>query len=115
MPPSMRCSRIWRPRLYPLTKGWTLDLVEAVAGHKAAQDALLTDKPAYKRTMIRTAILLAHPVKASGQSDPQTHDATSHHIRMDLVRRHRGRKHGHVRYGDEVGHGLEAGPTGRPP
>jgi hypothetical protein len=49
---------------YPLAKGWTLDLVAAVANHKASQDALLTDREAYKRNMVRTAILLAHPVKA---------------------------------------------------
>jgi hypothetical protein len=48
---------------YPLAKGWILDLVGAVATHKAAQDALLTDREAYKRNMVRTAILLAHPVK----------------------------------------------------
>jgi hypothetical protein len=49
---------------YPLAKGWTLDLVAAIASHKASQDALLTDSEAYKRNMVRTAILLAHPVKA---------------------------------------------------
>jgi hypothetical protein len=49
---------------YPLAKGWTLALVAAVANHKASQDALLTDREAYKRNMVRTAILLAHPVKA---------------------------------------------------
>ncbi|WP_313900795.1 hypothetical protein [Methylobacterium sp. J-077] len=49
---------------YPLAKGWTLDLVAAVASYKASQDALLTDRDAYKRNMVRTAILLAHPVKA---------------------------------------------------
>ncbi|KAA0112907.1 hypothetical protein CIW48_30005 [Methylobacterium sp. P1-11] len=49
--------------VYRLTEGWKLDLVGAIAGRKAAQDALLTDKPAYKRNMVRTAILLAHPVK----------------------------------------------------
>jgi hypothetical protein len=49
---------------YPLAKGWTLDLVAAIAAHKASQDALLTDRGAYKRNMVRTAILLAHPVKA---------------------------------------------------
>jgi hypothetical protein len=49
---------------YPLANGWTLDLVAAVANHKASQDALLTDREAYKRNMVRTAILLAHPVKA---------------------------------------------------
>ncbi|MCJ2092275.1 hypothetical protein MKK67_07170 [Methylobacterium sp. J-072] len=48
---------------YPLAKGWTLDLVAAIASHKASQDALLTDRDAYKRNMVRTAILLAHPVK----------------------------------------------------
>ncbi|KNY21616.1 hypothetical protein [Methylobacterium sp. ARG-1] len=48
---------------YPLAKGWVLDLVAAVANHKASQDALLTDREAYKRNMVRTAILLAHPVK----------------------------------------------------
>jgi hypothetical protein len=44
-------------------KGWLLDLVAAVAGHKGSQDALLTDRGAYKRNMVRTAILLAHPMK----------------------------------------------------
>ena len=48
---------------YPLAKGWILDLVAAVANHKASQDALLTDREAHKRNMVRTAILLAHPVK----------------------------------------------------
>ncbi|MCB4803490.1 hypothetical protein QO001_000834 [Methylobacterium brachiatum] len=48
---------------YPLAKGWTLDLVAAIANHKASQDALLTDREPYKRNMVRTAILLAHPVK----------------------------------------------------
>lgn len=48
---------------YPLAKGWTLDLVSAIAAHKASQDALLTDREPYKRNMVRTAILLAHPVK----------------------------------------------------
>ncbi|MGU3403366.1 hypothetical protein [Methylobacterium brachiatum] len=48
---------------YPLAKGWTLDLVAAIAAHKASQDALLTDRESYKRNMVRTAILLAHPVK----------------------------------------------------
>jgi len=48
---------------YPLANGWTLDLVAAIAAHKASQDALLTDRDAYKRNMVRTAILLAHPVQ----------------------------------------------------
>ena len=49
--------------VYPLAKGWTLDLVAAIASHKAFQDALLTDRDAYKRNMVRTAILLSHPVQ----------------------------------------------------
>ena len=48
---------------YPLAKGWSLDLVAAIAAHKASQDALLTDREAYKRNMVRTAILLAHPTR----------------------------------------------------
>ena len=48
---------------YPLAKGWMLDLVAAIASHKASQEALLTDRDAYKRNMVHTAILLAHPVK----------------------------------------------------
>ena len=48
---------------YPLAKGWRLDLVAALAEHEASQDALRTDREAYKRNMVRTAILLAHPVK----------------------------------------------------
>ena len=48
---------------YPLTKGWTLDLVAAIAAHQASQDALKTDRDAYRRNMVRTAILLAHPVR----------------------------------------------------
>jgi hypothetical protein len=49
---------------YLLAEGWILDLVAAVANHKGSQDALLTDRDAYKRNMVRTAILLTHPVKA---------------------------------------------------
>ncbi|QEE40704.1 MULTISPECIES: hypothetical protein [unclassified Methylobacterium] len=49
--------------VYPLAKGWTLDLVAAITSHKASQDALLTDEDAYKRNMVRTAVILAHPVK----------------------------------------------------
>ncbi|MGH1573971.1 hypothetical protein ACRAWG_29140 [Methylobacterium sp. P31] len=44
-------------------RAWKLDLIGAIAAHKAAQDALLTDGEAYERNMVRTAILLAHPVK----------------------------------------------------
>ncbi|MBP2495361.1 hypothetical protein ABID82_002306 [Methylobacterium sp. PvP062] len=48
---------------YPLAKGWTLDLVETLRTNTRAVEALTTDKPAWKRNMVRTAILLAHPVK----------------------------------------------------
>ena len=48
---------------YPLAKGWTLDLVETIRTNERAAEALKTDKAAWKRNMIRTAILLAHPVK----------------------------------------------------
>jgi hypothetical protein len=49
---------------YPLAKGWTLDLVETLPTNTQAAEALTTDKPAWKRNMVRTALLLAHPVKA---------------------------------------------------
>ncbi|MDH2313178.1 hypothetical protein [Methylobacterium brachiatum] len=49
---------------YPLAKGWTLDLVETIRTNERAAEALKTDKSAWKRNMVRTAILLAHPVKA---------------------------------------------------
>ncbi|MGU3404070.1 hypothetical protein [Methylobacterium brachiatum] len=48
---------------YPLAKGWTLDLVETLRTNTGAAEALTTDKPAWKRNIVRTAILLAHPVK----------------------------------------------------
>jgi len=48
---------------YPLAKGWTLDLVETLRTNERAAEALKTDNPAWKRNMVRTAILLAHPVK----------------------------------------------------
>ena len=48
---------------YPLAKGWTLDLVETLRTNERAAEALKTDKTAWKRNMVRTAILLAHPVK----------------------------------------------------
>ncbi|MGU3668211.1 hypothetical protein ACLBX9_28835 [Methylobacterium sp. A49B] len=48
---------------YPLAKGWTLDLVEVLETNERAAQALETDKSAWKRNMIRTAVLLAHPVK----------------------------------------------------
>ncbi|MEE7449443.1 hypothetical protein MRF4_17410 [Methylobacterium radiotolerans] len=48
---------------YPLAKGWTLHLVETLRTNARAAEALTTDKPAWKRNMVRTAILLAYPVK----------------------------------------------------
>ena len=48
---------------YPLAKGWTLDLVETIRTNERAAEALKTDKAAWKRNMVRTAILLAHPVR----------------------------------------------------
>jgi len=48
---------------YPLAKGWTLDLVEMLSTNERASEALKTDKAAWKRNMVRTAILLAHAVK----------------------------------------------------
>ncbi|WP_457104356.1 hypothetical protein [Methylobacterium sp. P5_C11] len=47
----------------PLAKGWTLDLVETLRTNERAAEALTTNKSAWKRNMVRTAILLAHPVK----------------------------------------------------
>lgn len=43
---------------YPLAKGWTLDLVETLRTNTRAAEALTTDKAAWKRNMVRTAILL---------------------------------------------------------
>ncbi|MEE7447571.1 hypothetical protein MRF4_06945 [Methylobacterium radiotolerans] len=48
---------------YPLAKGWTFDLLETLRTNTRAAEALTTDKTAWKRNMIRTAFLLAHPVK----------------------------------------------------
>jgi hypothetical protein len=48
---------------YPLAKGWIHDLVETLRTNERAAEALKTDKAAWKRNMVRTAILLAHPVK----------------------------------------------------
>ena len=48
---------------YPLAKGWTLDFVETMRTNTRAAEALTADKPAWKRNMVRTAILLAHPMK----------------------------------------------------
>ena len=46
-----------------LAKGWTLDFVETMRTNTRAAEALTADKPAWKRNMVRTAILLAHPMK----------------------------------------------------
>ncbi len=48
---------------YPLVKGWTLDLAETLRTNTCAAEALITVKPAWKSDMVRTAILLAHPMK----------------------------------------------------
>ncbi|WP_426313821.1 hypothetical protein ACN9MF_20105 [Methylobacterium fujisawaense] len=48
---------------YPFAKGWTLDLAETLRTNTHAAEALTTDMPAWKRNMVRTAILLAHPAK----------------------------------------------------
>ena len=48
---------------YPLAKGLTLDLVDMLRTNERATEALKTDKAAWKRNMVRTAVLLAHPVK----------------------------------------------------
>ncbi|WP_244492234.1 hypothetical protein [Methylobacterium sp. Leaf361] len=48
---------------YPLARDWVLDLVETLRTNTRAAEALTTDKLAWKRNMVRTAILLAHPAK----------------------------------------------------
>jgi hypothetical protein len=48
---------------YPLAKVWTLDPVGMLCTNERAAEALKTDKPAWKRNRVRTAVLLAHPVK----------------------------------------------------
>ena len=48
---------------YPLAKGWTLDLIEMLRTNMRAAEAPTTDKLAWKRNIVRAAILLAHPVK----------------------------------------------------
>ena len=48
---------------YPLAKGCTLDLVETIRTNEHAAEALKTDKATWKRNMVRTSLLLAHPVK----------------------------------------------------
>lgn len=48
---------------YPFTKGCVLDLIETLGTNTRAAEALTGDKPVWKRILIRTAILRAHPVK----------------------------------------------------
>ena len=48
---------------YRLARGWPLELVETLGTNNCAAEALTTDRPVWKRNMVRTAILLAHPVK----------------------------------------------------
>nr|WP_244435445.1 hypothetical protein [Methylobacterium sp. B34] len=55
---------------YPLAKTWTLDLVETLRTNSRAAEALTIDRPAWKRNMVRTAILLAHPVKGRATTTP---------------------------------------------
>ena len=49
---------------YPLTGGWRLSLKKAVLADERAAEAVRTSQEIWKRNMVRTAILLAHPVKA---------------------------------------------------
>ena len=61
----MPCSRIPLPRRTRWRRaGSFLYLVADVASHKGSQDSLFADRDAYKGSMVRTAILLAHPVEA---------------------------------------------------
>ncbi|MGU3417015.1 hypothetical protein [Methylobacterium sp. D54C] len=48
---------------YPLAKGWTLDLIEMLRTNTRATEPLTTDMPVWKRTMVRSAVLLTHAVK----------------------------------------------------
>ena len=62
------CYILWTaPSLQLIKKSvlnsWILDLVATTRTNERAAEALKTDKAAWKRNMIRTAILLAHPVK----------------------------------------------------
>ncbi len=63
---------------FPLAKGWTLDLVETLRTNTRAAEALTTDKPAWKRNMVRTAILLAI----------RSRDHTADGTRVNLLRHH---------------------------
>ncbi|MGT2486097.1 hypothetical protein [Methylobacterium oryzae] len=47
---------------YLLAKGRTLDLVETPDTNTRAVEALTTDKPAWKRNMVQTAILLSNSI-----------------------------------------------------
>lgn len=51
---------------YPIGGGYLLDLAAAVAAHEPARRVLAepTTKPGFRRTMARTALLLARPVRA---------------------------------------------------
>ncbi|WP_182180191.1 hypothetical protein [Methylobacterium radiotolerans] len=49
--------------VYPLAKGWALNLVETLRANTRASEALTGDEAGWKRNMVRTEILLAHPVK----------------------------------------------------
>lgn len=53
----------FRTEAYPLAKGWILDLVEVIRTNNRAAEAPKAEGPAWKRNMVRAAILLAHPVK----------------------------------------------------
>lgn len=52
--------------LFRFADGWSLDLTGAVDGHPVAKRALedSAGTVGYRRTMVRTAILLARPAKA---------------------------------------------------
>ena len=49
---------------YSLAKCWDLDFFCTLKTNERAAEALKLDKPACKRNMVQTAVLLAHPVKA---------------------------------------------------
>ncbi|WCS23656.1 hypothetical protein LOK46_21160 [Methylobacterium sp. NMS14P] len=48
--------------VHSLAEGWMLDLVEVRRTNTRAAEALTTDEPVWKRNVVRTAVLLAHPV-----------------------------------------------------
>ena len=51
---------------YPIGGGYMLDLASAVEAHEPTRTALANpeSRPGWRRTMVRTAILMARPVKA---------------------------------------------------